>query len=85
MKKRIISGVAIAGLATYLFTDKGKRRRYIDQFKKTAKSFASSNESDSFPIEEAGIPETDNPENAKMVDEGSQFGVSYYNKVKNEE
>ncbi|GGM20360.1 hypothetical protein GCM10011351_02740 [Paraliobacillus quinghaiensis] len=85
MKKRIISGVAMAGIAAYLFTDKGKRKQYIDQFKKTAKSITSSDESEGFPIEEAGKPETDNPENAKMVDEGSQYGVTYYNKVKNEE
>lgn len=40
---------------------------------------------ESFPIEEAGLPETDAIENAKMVDEGSQFGVNYYNHLKERE
>ncbi len=33
-------------------------------------------------IDKAGFPELDNIENAKMVDEGSQFGVEYYNHLK---
>ncbi|WP_138419638.1 hypothetical protein [Aquibacillus sediminis] len=32
------------------------------------------------PIKKAGVPEIDHSENAKMVSEGSQFGVDYYNK-----
>ncbi|ENH95537.1 hypothetical protein J416_15572 [Gracilibacillus halophilus YIM-C55.5] len=34
------------------------------------------------PIEEAGHPETDMLDNADMVSEGSQYGVHYYNKVR---
>lgn len=34
------------------------------------------------PIRKAGVPEEDHTENAKMVAEGSQFGVDYYNKIK---
>ncbi|WP_407268137.1 hypothetical protein [Radiobacillus sp. PE A8.2] len=39
-------------------------------------------QSNSLPIEPAGVPEKDNTDNAKMVSEGSQFGVNYYNRVK---
>ncbi len=35
-----------------------------------------------FPIREAGMPYTDNLENSKMVSEGSQYGVEFYNRIK---
>lgn len=35
-----------------------------------------------FPIRQAGDPFADNVENSKMVSEGSQYGVDYYNRVK---
>lgn len=33
-------------------------------------------------IQKAGHPELDQLENSDMVDEGSQFGVNYYNKYR---
>ncbi|MGM8214332.1 hypothetical protein ACLIA0_02050 [Bacillaceae bacterium W0354] len=36
---------------------------------------------ESFPINKAGKPDLDHLDNAKMVSEGSQYGVQYYNEV----
>ncbi|SDB87325.1 hypothetical protein SAMN05421734_10256 [Pelagirhabdus alkalitolerans] len=35
-----------------------------------------------FPIDEAGDPLEDQIENADMVSEGSQYGVEYYNRIR---
>ena len=37
---------------------------------------------DDFPLEEAAGYDSDDTENVDMVSEGSQFGVNYYNKVR---
>ncbi|MBM7572239.1 hypothetical protein [Aquibacillus albus] len=84
MKKRVLYsaiGVISAGTITLLLSVKGKREELlhkIDSFKEKV------NKADSrLPIEEAGIPEKDSLENARMVAEGSQFGVRYYQREKN--
>lgn len=74
MKKSVIYSV-VGILAAFFIINKKTQKHYELDFKK---------ESEYFPIEEAGVPETDNPENANMVAEGSQFGVMYYNEVKEE-
>ena len=61
-------GAVGAGTITYLLMKPKSNRQLRDEH--------------SLPIREAGVPEDDNPENAKMVAEGSQFGVNYYNHVK---
>lgn len=76
MKKRYIAslGAAGAGVAAGLWL-KNKRR----------------NKNESTILEQAGIPDQlDNQdhtqlENAKMVSEGSQFGIHYYNEKMHEE
>ncbi|WP_440895179.1 hypothetical protein ACS127_11455 [Amphibacillus sp. Q70] len=35
-----------------------------------------------FPIQQAGDPLSDDLENSKMISEGSQYGVEYYNRVR---
>ncbi|WP_112180727.1 MULTISPECIES: hypothetical protein [Paraliobacillus] len=74
MKKTIVYSI-VGLLATYFMTNKRIRRVLESNMEKEAAFF---------PIEEAGEPETDNPENANMVDEGSQFGVKYYNNLQEE-
>lgn len=74
MKKTILYSI-VGLLATYFMTNKKIRRLMESNIER---------ESEFFPIEEAGVPESDNPENANMVDEGSQFGVNYYNNLKEE-
>jgi hypothetical protein len=92
MKKRyIISALGAAGVGTagYLLKDKENRDKLLE----TAKSVTEmlKNDEQISTLDEAGIPDqTDNQdleqfENAKMVSEGSQFGVDYYNKAKAEE
>ncbi|MGN8645150.1 hypothetical protein ACTNEO_03530 [Gracilibacillus sp. HCP3S3_G5_1] len=84
MRKRSIVGmVGAAGLATtlsILLMDKPKRKKFAKKWEDWKNSISTSKST--LPIEEAGNPSQDNIENAKMVAEGSQFGVNYYNKVK---
>ncbi|MEN1967011.1 hypothetical protein WMZ97_02935 [Lentibacillus sp. N15] len=92
MKKRyIISAVgaaAGAGTAGYLLLDKEKRNKMQEKAKSVIDKFKEDGVS---TLDEAGIPDqTDNNdqaqfENAKMVSEGSQFGVNYYNEAKADE
>lgn len=89
MKKRyLLSGVGAvgAGVAGLVLKDKDKR----DKLKTTVKntSLKIKNRNKETTLDDAGIPDqVENKdrsqfENAKMVSEGSQFGVNYYNEVK---
>ncbi|MEW9677852.1 hypothetical protein ABRT01_17080 [Lentibacillus sp. L22] len=92
MKKRyIISAIgaaAGAGTAGYLLMDKDKRAKIQDKAKTMVETFKNDDVS---TLDEAGIPDQTAKkdlaqlENAKMVSEGSQFGVNYYNEVKADE
>lgn len=90
MKKRyILSAVGAIG-AGYLLANKENREKLKHNVKFYAKRLQNNNTDDFFDttLEDAGRPDqTDNNElaqfeNAKMVSEGSQFGVNYYNEVK---
>ncbi|WP_106497750.1 hypothetical protein [Lentibacillus sp. Marseille-P4043] len=92
MKKRyVISalGAAGAGTAGLFLKDKENRDKVVKKVKSIASNFK--NNYATSALDDAGIPDqTDNKdlaqfENAKMVSEGSQFGVNYYNEVKAEE
>lgn len=81
MKKRyIISAAGVAGVAGAVGATLAGRRYF--------KNKTEQNKVTTF--EDAGIPDqTSNMdlaqfENAKMVSEGSQFGVNYYNEMKEE-
>ncbi|GGB44828.1 hypothetical protein F3157_06875 [Virgibacillus dakarensis] len=92
MKKRyIVSALGAAGIGTagFLLKDKDKREKLMEKAKSVSGMFK--NEGKDSALDDAGIPDqTDNQdlaqfENAKMVSEGSQFGVQYYNEAKEEE
>ncbi|GGF12072.1 hypothetical protein GCM10010954_08400 [Halobacillus andaensis] len=85
MRKRwIISaiGAAAGGAAAYFMKDESKRQQVVDKAKSLQGRFS---KGDDMPIEEAGQPELSDNENAKMVSEGSQFGVQYYNDLTEKE
>lgn len=91
MKKRWIFstvGAVGAGAISYVLKDE-KRRSGLKEKAKTlstsVKDTFQKNNKEDLPIEKAGVPEVDHQENTKMVDEGSQFGVQYYNKVKQDD
>lgn len=93
MKKRyFVSGVGAigAGVAGFVLKDKDKRDKVMTTVKNTTSKLKNKNEKNT-TLEEAGIPDESEKkdiaqlENSKMVSEGSQFGVSYYNEVKEEE
>ncbi|WP_182199637.1 hypothetical protein [Paraliobacillus salinarum] len=79
MRKNILF-VVLGSVILYYVMNKETRDKGMTTVKKWLDSMK---QKESFPIEEAGVPELDNIENAKMVDEGSQFGVEYYNHLKN--
>ncbi|ASN05891.1 hypothetical protein [Virgibacillus necropolis] len=91
MKKRyLLSGVGAVGasVAGFVLKDKDKR----DKLKTTVKNTTSKikNRNKETTLDDAGIPDQvenndrSQLENAKMVSEGSQFGVNYYNEIKEE-
>ncbi|WP_240458803.1 hypothetical protein [Virgibacillus sp. Bac330] len=86
MKKKYLysagaAGVIGATVAGYFLKDKDKR----DNVKRKVKNYQNSIRA---TFEEAGVPDQSEDrgleqlENAKMVSEGSQFGVQYYNENK---
>lgn len=91
MKKRnIITTVGVAagaGTAGYLLMNKEKRSKLQEKGKSLVNKLKTDDVS---TLDEAGIPDQtghEDPaqfENAKMVSEGSQFGVNYYNEAKEE-
>ncbi|WP_373895897.1 hypothetical protein ACUL41_11080 [Virgibacillus natechei] len=92
MKKRyVLSAGAIGAAVTGYFLKDQENRDKLKQNAKivTDKFKANKNDEDTL-LEDAGIPDQlaeSSPEqrdNAEMVSEGSQFGVQYYNEVKEE-
>ena len=75
----IICGVGVGAL-TYVLMNKLKQDKNDRQYKEIRKTLKKNKTH--LPIEEAGYPGKDELDNADMVAEGSQFGVNYYNKVK---
>lgn len=79
MKKRYVAsalGVVGAGVAGVLLSDRKKRNK-LKSAAGTLRVFENAGKPDESPEEEL-----DQLENAKMVSEGSQFGVQYYNEKK---
>lgn len=83
MKKSVIYVMVVAGASALTFTllNRDMRHRYATKIKDVSHTLKLKHKSD-FPIEEAGHPSIDQLDNSDMVFEGSQFGVDYYNKVK---
>ncbi|WP_010530409.1 hypothetical protein [Lentibacillus jeotgali] len=96
MKKRYIAsaaGAIGAGITGYLLRNEENRNRLKSKVRNSTEKIRNMNkeEQTDSTFEEAGAPdqtESKAPaqlENSKMVSEGSQFGVDYYNKVKEDE
>lgn len=90
MKKRLIFSAfgAVAGgvsALTYVLKDDEKRQALKEKVRSYTPLYKQKQDAQSSSIEKAGKPDLDQPENADMVAEGSQFGVQYFNKVKEDE
>ncbi|MFD2925381.1 hypothetical protein [Halobacillus naozhouensis] len=89
MKKRWIFtavGAAAGGTLAYFMKDEDNRQRVKDKAKTVQANFMQDGQKADMPVEEAGQPEeVSNMENSKMVSEGSQFGVQYYNELTEKE
>lgn len=90
MRKRYIAsaaGAVGAGIMGVLLNKEENRSKLKEKASYITSKVKGTNKSNS-TFEDAGIPgQADNKdpaqmENAKMVSEGSQFGVEYYNEVK---
>ncbi|SFJ92049.1 hypothetical protein SAMN04487936_105216 [Halobacillus dabanensis] len=75
-------GAVAGGTLAYCLKDEESRQQVKDKARSIQGSLG---KSDDMPIEEAGQPDQDNLDNAKMVAEGSQFGVQYYNELTEKE
>ncbi|ALX47349.1 hypothetical protein [Lentibacillus amyloliquefaciens] len=95
MKKRYMAsaaGAVGAGIAGYFLRNGQSREKVKVQLKTAADKIKNGkNEKDAeSTLEDAGAPDQTRSkdaaqmENSKMVSEGSQFGVNYYNEVKEE-
>lgn len=91
MKKRYLlsaAGALGAGVAGYLLKDEKNRMKMKDITSKFRNKNKGTEENSTF--ENAGVPDQAEDkdlsqfENSKMVSEGSQFGVQYYNEKKKE-
>ncbi|SDJ04248.1 hypothetical protein [Salimicrobium halophilum] len=84
MRKRwklALAGAVTGGAVAYLMYDEERRTQLTDK----VKQLNTKEDLDDMPIREAGEPEVDNLQNSKMVSEGSQFGVQYYNELTEKE
>lgn len=82
--KRNLLIILIAAIASFIsvsLVNEKRRKEVLDRLIDLKRSIQLRNNTH-FPIQEAGMPYTDNLENAKMVSEGSQYGVNYYNRLK---
>ncbi|KGX88771.1 hypothetical protein [Pontibacillus litoralis] len=90
MKKGLfLSAIGAATVASaYVLKDEKRRQQVKDKMVEVKQKYEQSMQSNKTinqPLEKAGVPELDCVENTKMVDEGSQFGVQYYNQIKEKE
>ncbi|MFA1818701.1 hypothetical protein ACDX78_00640 [Virgibacillus oceani] len=96
MRKRyILSAVGAAGAvgaaaAGYYLKDRENREKVIETVKNVQNKVKDYTNGSDSTFEDAGAPDQSEDkdlaqlENAKMVSEGSQFGVHYYNEYKND-
>ncbi|MFD2639626.1 hypothetical protein [Piscibacillus salipiscarius] len=86
MRKGIMTTLVAAGSAAvgaYIFSDENRKSKIKGQYQKV-KNQLLGEQTD--PIEKAGKPEeVSHHEDSKMVSEGAQFGVQYYNEVKEDD
>lgn len=96
MKKRIfmsaVGALSASAVVAYLLSDEEKRKKMMNTIETVKDKITDLNSNDKpTTLEAAGIPDqtqhTDETlaENADMVSEGSQYGVSYFNEKMEEE
>ncbi|MFC2950238.1 hypothetical protein [Virgibacillus sediminis] len=85
-----VAGAAGAVAAGYLLKDKQNREKIIRKVDEVKEQIKMYNQETDSTFEDAGVPDQTDGEdpallaNSKMVSEGSQFGVQYYNEHKDE-
>ena len=79
MKKRLFAALG-AGAVAYVMSDENRKQKVMTKIKGLKNKYFG--EKDQIPEVESGKPDLQNDENSKMGNEGSQFGVQYYNKVR---
>ncbi|WLV25646.1 hypothetical protein QR721_05420 [Aciduricibacillus chroicocephali] len=90
MKKRLLLSIATLAGAGIVYQKKRARSNHFDKIARTKLEKGDDLHLEE-TIEDAGIPDQTGEkshaqlENAKMVSEGSQFGVQYYNELKEKE
>lgn len=91
MRKRYFVSAAgtigVSAIVGYLLSSKENRAKFKEKLENVTNIFRK-NEIKDQTLQKAGIPDQlenkdlEQLENAKMVSEGSQYGVQYYNEVK---
>lgn len=83
MKKGVYTTLVAAGsaaLGAYIFSDENRKSKMKSQYHKMKNQLLGE---ETNTIEKAGKPEeVSHHEDSKMVSEGAQFGVQYYNDYK---
>ncbi|MBM7693444.1 hypothetical protein JOC77_002884 [Peribacillus deserti] len=73
-----------AGIATYFLMEKDNRVKLklkAQDVNSKIRGMLSKSQNQNLPVQKAGLPDPHDIEDNKMVDEGSQYGVHYYNKT----
>ncbi|WLD94884.1 hypothetical protein [Alkalihalobacillus sp. AL-G] len=87
-KKVVMSSIAasVTGVATYYLRDESNRIKLKDSVsdlsKKIKDTTAMMKRKEELPVEKGGQPNPQDIEDNKMVSEGAQYSVEYYNKEK---
>ncbi|GAA4066936.1 hypothetical protein [Amphibacillus indicireducens] len=76
----IILVAAVTSFVSVFLLNQNRQNKVLEELTDLKRSMQLRNNTH-FPIQEAGLPYTDNLDNAKMVSEGSQYGVEYYNRL----
>lgn len=80
-KKLLLSSVAVgAAASSAILVKQEKRQQLMNKFNSLRNKWFG--KSEGFPIEKAASPEPYETENNKMLDEGSTYGVQYYDEEK---
>lgn len=70
-----------ASVISFMLINKKRQKKILINLNRAKRSIKLHNK-DYFPIQQAGDPLSDALENSKMISEGSQYGVDYYNWVR---
>ena len=76
----IVLVAAVTSFVTVFLLNQKRQNKVLEELADLKRSIQLKNNTH-FPIQEAGLPYTDNLDNAKMVSEGAQYGVQFYNQI----